>query len=135
MKKSSLIKLIDVAAFIGFIFVVSTGVLLRYILPTRSGKAIEIFGMNRHEWGDIHFQITVAFLIILSIHLFLHWKFFVRMFQDGFKSAGAYRLVLSIVALVAVLALAIAPFVVPLEYSETSGGAQFGKHKNQISND
>lgn len=49
MNKSKLIKLIEVAAFIGFIFVVSTGVLLRYVLPTQSGRAVELMGMNRHE--------------------------------------------------------------------------------------
>ena len=130
MNKSNLIKFIDIAAFIGFIFVVSTGVLLRYVLPTQSGRTVELIGMNRHEWGDIHFQITVVFLFILSIHLILHWKFFFRMFQDGFKSAGTFRLVLGIVALVAVLALAAAPFIAPLEYSETSKGNQFGKHRN-----
>lgn len=52
------------------------------------------------------------------------------MFQDGFKDAGTFRLVQGIVALVAVLALAAAPFIAPLEYSETSKGDQFGKYKN-----
>ena len=130
MKRSSFIKLIDITAFIGFIFVVSTGVLLRYVLPTQSGRTVEILGMNRHEWGDIHFQITVAFLIVLSIHLILHWKFFLRMFQEGFKSSGTYRFALGVVALIAVLALALAPFIAPVEYSGTSKGLQLGKQKN-----
>lgn len=71
IKKSNLITLVDITAFISFIFVVSTGVLMRYVLPPRSGKFIEILGMSRHEWGDIHFYITLIFLIILSVHLFL----------------------------------------------------------------
>ena len=49
IKKSKLKTLVDVAAFINFIFVVSTGVLMRYVLPPRSGQSIEIFGMSRHE--------------------------------------------------------------------------------------
>ena len=130
LKKSNLIVFIDIAAFISFIFVVSTGVLMRYVLPPRSGKSVEILNYSRHEWGDIHFQITVLFLFILSIHLFLHWKFFLRMFQNGFKGAGTFRLVLGIVALVAIVALAAAPFIAPLEYSETSKGVQFDKFRN-----
>ncbi len=130
MNKSNLIKFVDVTAFIGFIFVVSTGVLLRYVLPTQSGRAVELLGMNRHDWGDIHFYITLIFLIILSIHLLLHWKFFLHLFQNGFKSTNTFRLMLGIVALIAVVALAIAPFIAPLEYSETTKGHQIGKHRD-----
>ena len=130
MHKSNLVKLIDIAAFISFIFVISTGVLLRYVLPTRSGHAVELMGMTRHEWGDLHFLITVVFLLILTIHLFVHWKFFFSLFQCKVNSTSAYRVVLGIVALLAILALAIAPFVAPLEHSETSKGAQYGKHRD-----
>ena len=130
MKKSKLITLIDISAFISFIFVVSTGVLMRYVLPPRSGQSIEILGMSRHEWGDIHFYITFIFLVILSIHLLLHWRFFLHVFQKGIKSSETYRLVLGVVALIAVLALAVAPFIAPKEYSETSKGYQFGKNRN-----
>ncbi|MGI9227803.1 MAG: DUF4405 domain-containing protein [Gammaproteobacteria bacterium] len=130
MKKSKLITLIDIAAFISFIFVVSTGVLMRYVLPPRSGQSIEILGMSRHEWGDIHFYITFIFLAILSIHLVLHWKFIRNMFHARIKEASNFRLMLGLVGLIAVLALALAPFVAPKEYSETSEGYQFGKYRN-----
>jgi len=130
MNKFSLIKLLDVAALASFVFVVSTGVLLHYVLPIRSGRAVELMGMNRHEWGDLHFQITVVFLLILTIHLIVHWKFFFGMFQGKVNSTNAYRIILGVVALLAILALAIAPFVSPLEYSETSKGAQHGKHRD-----
>ena len=126
MKKSNLITLIDIAAFICFIFVVTTGVLMRYVLPPRSGHSIEIFGMSRHEWGDIHFYITFIFLVVLSIHLILHWKFIAHVFK-GIRSTDTYRLTLGLVALIAVFALAVAPFVAPKEYSEESKGYQFGK--------
>ena len=130
MKKSKLITLIDISAFISFIFVISTGVLMRYVLPPRSGQSIEILGMSRHEWGDIHFYITFIFLVILSIHLILHWKFIRNIFHGRLKEASNFRLILGLVGLIAVLALAVAPFVAPKEYSETSKGYQFGKDRN-----
>ena len=130
MKKSKLITLIDIIAFISFIFVVSTGVLMRYVLPPRSGQSIEILGMSRHEWGDIHFYITFIFLAILSIHLILHWKFIRNMFHGRIKETSNFRLMLGLVGLIAVLALALAPFVAPKEYSEISEGYQFGKYHN-----
>ena len=130
MKKSKLITLIDISAFISFIFVISTGVLMRYVLPPRSGQSIEILGMSRHEWGDIPFYITFIFLVILSIHLILHWKFIRNIFHGRLKEASNFRLILGLVGLIAVLALAVAPFVAPKEYSETSKGYQFGKDRN-----
>ena len=129
MKKSNLITFIDIAAFICFIFVVSTGVLMRYVLPPRSGHSIEIFGMSRHEWGDIHFYITFIFLAILSVHLILHWRFIRNVFHGQIKEAGISRFILGLVGLLAILALAVAPFVAPKEYSEVSKGYQFGKDR------
>jgi len=120
---------IDVSAFISFVFVVSTGVLMRYVLPPRSGQSMEIFGMSRHEWGDIHFYITFIFLAILSIHLLLHWKFIRNVFRGRIKEASASRLLLGLVGLLAVLALAAAPFVVSIEHSDTAKGYQIGKHR------
>lgn len=129
IKKSNLIALIDIFAFIGFIFVVSTGVLMRYVLPPGSGRFVEIFGMNRHEWGDIHFYITFLFLVVLSVHLFLHWKFIRNIFQGKLKNGDTPRLIIGIVALLAVLALAAAPFIAPKEYSSIPQGNQHGKYK------
>lgn len=129
INKSKLIMFIDISAFISFVFVVSTGVLMRYVLPPRSGQSMEIFGMSRHEWGNIHFYITFIFLAILSIHLFLHWKFIRNIFRGRIKEASAPRLLFGLVGLLAVLALAVAPFVVSIEYSDPTKGHQIGKHR------
>ena len=62
--------------------------MLKFILPPGSGrvemlfkesgrfeKTIDVFmGLTRHEWGQIHFYIALIFLILLIIHLVLHWK-------------------------------------------------------------
>lgn len=113
LNKASLIKCVDIVAFVAFIFVVSTGILMRYVLPPRSGRTIEILGLSRHEWGDIHFYITSIFLTILSIHLFLHWRFIKNLFQGRVKEAGTSKLLLGLIGLLVVLAIAIAPFVAP----------------------
>lgn len=128
LNKSNLIKWIDIIAFIGFVFVVSTGVLMRYVLPPASGRSIEIFGMNRHEWGDIHFYITLIFLIILSIHLLLHWKFIRNILFGRLKEAGSMRLAIGLVAFIAVLAIASAPFFAPIEQSSKTNTYRHGKN-------
>lgn len=130
MKKSNLIAFIDIAAFISFIFVVSTGVLMRYLLPPQSGHSMEILGMSRHGWGDIHFYFTFMFLAILSIHLIFHWRFLYSVLHGRNKKVGSSRFILGLVGLLAVLALAIAPFIAPIEDSGTKKRYQTGKGKN-----
>ncbi len=60
--KATLNFIIDVIAFTGFLFLTTTGVLMRYLLPPGSGRFASLWGLNRHEWGTIHFWISVAFL-------------------------------------------------------------------------
>ncbi len=130
INKAKVVMFIDILAFISFVFVVSTGVLMRYVLPHGSGRYIEIFGMSRHEWGEIHFYITFIFLTVLATHLILHWKFIQKVFQGRAKESSSSRLILGLIGLIAILALAAAPFFVSQEYSETPKGHQHNKHRN-----
>ena len=42
-------------AFAGFVLLITTGVLMRYVLPPGSGRRAAIWGLDRHGWGDLHF--------------------------------------------------------------------------------
>ncbi len=35
--------------------------------------------LSRHTWTDIHDWVAVALIIIVAIHIILHWKWIVRM--------------------------------------------------------
>jgi len=85
--------------------------------------------MSRHGWGEIQFYFTFIFLVILSIHLVFHWKFLRSVLRGRNKEVGSSRFVLGLVGLLAVLALAIAPFIVPIEDSGTGEGYQISKGK------
>jgi len=61
MKIVKLNFIVDVVAFAGFVVLTTTGVLMRYILPPGSGHYSTIWGMDRHEWGGIHFWASVLF--------------------------------------------------------------------------
>lgn len=61
MKRINLNFIIDVAAFVGFVMLTTTGVLMRYILPPGSGRYSTIWSLDRHEWGGIHFWISIIF--------------------------------------------------------------------------
>lgn len=129
--KNSLIKLVDLVAFVLFVFAVSTGVLMRYVLPPGSGQAFEVLGMSRHEWSDIHFYITSIFLAVLSIHLVFHWRFIQSLFQGNYKEISVLRVLLGLVGLFAILAIAVAPFVAPKEHAAEPKFLHYGKNKNR----
>ena len=115
MKKFSYIVLTDVLAFIGFVLLTTTGVLMHYLLPPGSGHFRRIWGLDRHDWGGIHFWIAVGFLGILSIHLFLHGRWIGHVIRGRKKQNFTTRIALGVVAGVALLALAVSPLLSPVE--------------------
>ncbi len=117
MKKSRKNFVVDSLAFICFVFLVSTGVILHYILPPGSGHSKSIWGMGRHDWGDIHFYFSVGFLAILVLHLFLHWKWIVSLIKGRQRKTSGRRALLGLVGALAILAIALAPILTPMEGS------------------
>jgi len=118
MKANKLNFIIDAASFIVFTFMVSTGVIMHYILPPGSGHSQAIWGMNRHGWGNIHFWLSIAFLIILAFHIIRHWDWIVRFVKGRTSSISGKRTVISIAGLAILLALAISPLLSPISTIE-----------------
>jgi hypothetical protein len=110
---------IDLIAFIGFVLLTSTGILMRYVLPPGSGRWKVIWGLDRHEWGSIHFWISIIFLSILTIHLILHWRWIMTFIKGRPREGSGLRAGLGIVGLVGITALAIAPVVSTVETTAT----------------
>jgi len=113
MKRTNLNFIIDIVAFIGFVALTTTGVLLRYILPPGSGHYSTIWSLNRHEWGDIHFWISMVFFLVLTFHLVLHWNWIVSVITGRPRVGSGYRVGLGVVGLVTVASLAVSPLLVP----------------------
>jgi hypothetical protein len=101
--------LIDVLAFIFFVFLTSTGVLLFYLLPPGSGRGSTIWYMDRHEWGDVHFYFAVGFLLILLYHVIQHWRWVLSLVRGKQQSYSRNRIALGLVGLFALLLIADPP--------------------------
>jgi hypothetical protein len=69
--------IIDIIAAFLFLGMIATGYLLRFPLPPGSNKTLSLWGLTRHQWGDIHFWISLGLLVVLVIHLVLHWNWIV----------------------------------------------------------
>ena len=120
MKRTDLDFAIDAVGFAGFVFLTATGVLVRYLLPPGSGRHTTIWGLDRHEWGAVHFWIAVAFLAVLVLHLFRHWRWILCVLRGEPLEGSGSRLALGAVGLLAVLAMAVAPLGSPVERARSA---------------
>lgn len=123
MNRTRLNFIIDVVAFAGFVVMTTTGVLMRYVLPPGSGHHTTVWGLDRHEWGGLHFWIAVIFFSILTLHLLLHWRWIVSVVTGRPRQGSALRAGLGIVGFTAVTLLSMAPLVAPVERDISHAGA------------
>lgn len=72
MTRNSLNYGVNLAAGVCMIGMLYTGLILAYVLPHGSGQAT-LLGVRRHEWGDIHFWLSVGLIALMVVHLALHW--------------------------------------------------------------
>jgi hypothetical protein len=134
MKRPQLNFLVDAAAFVLFLLLMSTGLLLRYQLPPGSGEleshgpgrgSLErvvtlLWGQTRHDWGHIHFWISVALIAVLALHLFLHWQWIVGIMRGKPSQASGWRFGIGTAAFAALTVIAFVPLLSPT----TSGTRQ-----------
>ena len=66
-----LIDLIAAALMIGML---GTGYILRFPLPPGTNKELTLWGLTRHQWGDVHFWISLGLIAVILLHLCLHWQ-------------------------------------------------------------
>ncbi len=122
MKQSKLIKLVDLLSFVSLTLMLSTGIFLRFILPPRSGGDT-VWGLSRHQWGDLHYYLSVLFLFFMSAHLIMHVKFIKTVILGKAPAEKNYRIAVGVVGLVALITLALAPLVSPV--TENQRGQQY----------
>lgn len=118
--------IVDILAFVCFVFLVSTGIILYYNLPKGSGHDMTIWQLDRHEWGSIHFYIALLFLLILVLHLILHWRWIVSLTKGRRHSNSGNKVALGLVGLFALIAMALAPIISPVQNSQTNDYESIG---------
>lgn len=91
MKRVWLNFWVDLAMFAAMAAAAGIGLVLKYVLPPGSGGgrgfrggrglsdgpgadgALLLLGLTRHEWGDIHFYVSLVLVALLAAHIVLHW--------------------------------------------------------------
>ena len=96
MKRSTLNFIIDLISFIDLLGLTFTGFIMKYILPPGTGgygrgfrggrEPVEeikyLWSMTRHDWGYIHFYLAVGFVILMVVHIILHWSWIKSYFKS-----------------------------------------------------
>ena len=113
MNQFTITKVLDFFSFVALMLMLSTGVFLKVTLPPRSGGD-EVWGLSRHEWGDIHFSLSVIFLLFMSAHLVAHAKFIKSVIIGKAPTEKYYRIVAGIIGVIALIALAFSPVISPV---------------------
>ncbi len=72
MRKNAVHFTLDTIALVAMLALVGTGLLMRYTLPPGSGGQA-VWGLGRHDWGGIHFWIAVGLIVLMVVHVTLHW--------------------------------------------------------------
>ena len=86
MKRTTVNFFVDFVAFLDLLALAFTGFITRFILPPGSAghgqgfrggrpatEAKYLWSMDRHQWGGIHFYMAVIFVVLMLIHIILHW--------------------------------------------------------------
>ena len=87
MKRTSLNLIVDTLTALAMLGLIGTGIVLRFVLPPRSGSGIWLWGMGRHEWGDVHLFLAVAMTGLACAHVALHWSWVLGVL--GIRQGGA----------------------------------------------
>lgn len=124
MKRVHLNAVVDAIALVGFMALATTGLVLRYQLPPGSGEMFGrgmgrragersvdlLWGLTRHEWGDYHYWIAVGLLAVLSVHLFLHWKWIVGVVRGKQTETSGWKLAIGLSSFATITAVMTLPF-------------------------
>jgi len=64
---------LDVATLLVMLALTATGGIMFFVLPPGTGHSHFILGFGRHDIGLLHFYLAVSAVVMLGIHVALHW--------------------------------------------------------------
>ena len=80
MNKLQAKVLVDVGMAVAMLASLATGVVLWLVLPHGRYAGRSLFlGITRLLWSDVHTYSSLAFVVILMVHLALNWGLFLAM--------------------------------------------------------
>jgi hypothetical protein len=131
MDKPKLNFVIDALMFLCMMAMAGLGFLMRYVLPSGRdawaayGSKLQFswLGWDRHDWGDLHLYLAFTLLILLALHIILHWRQILGLFHRVVPDPRRrYRIAL--VFLILSLLLIYFPFLITPDREAPRGGGR-----------
>lgn len=78
MKRIVLNAVVDICCLTALIPSAISGLVLHFVLPSggRGSGWMQFLSIPRNQWVAIHNNSSLLFIVLLVLHLLLHWKFF-----------------------------------------------------------
>lgn len=70
---------------------VLTGMLMRWVLAAGSGRRGLLWGLSRHQWGDVHWWLSLALVGVALLHIALHWQWICSMMLRICRGSGVIQ--------------------------------------------
>jgi len=139
MSKAKLNLVIDGLLFLDVAAIAGIGLLTNYVLVPGFrqweiyGRAVDLrfWGLDRHEWGAVHYVLGLVFLGLLVLHVILHWGMIVSISRKLIPHRLARRMVAAMLLVLAVLLMAFSAFVKPEVQERGRGKRYYHLHDDQ----
>lgn len=121
-EKTKINLVIDAIMFVLLMAVAGLGFLIKYVLIAGYKRNAQydgevnlyFLGLDRHEWGSIHLWLGIILIVLLILHIILHWNLIVCIFSRMIKTP-LLRYFIGLSLLVGSLILALSPFLISPE--------------------
>jgi len=136
VKKSKLNLIIDAILLLCMAAIAGIGLLMRNVLVPGYkrwdiyGRNVELYfwGLDRHQWGTIHFVIALVLLALLVLHVVLHWSLIVGIYRKLMPNVKA-RWITAIILLAITITLAFFSYAIRPDVQEGGHRAGAGQHR------
>ncbi|MFC1676258.1 DUF4405 domain-containing protein [Planctomycetota bacterium] len=133
MKKTNINLVIDALLLLCIAAIAGIGLLMKYVLVPGYlrweiyGRNVSLFfqGLDRHQWGTIHFIVGLVMLGLLVLHVFLHWQMVVNIYR-GFLPNRIARWIVALLLACVTIVLLVFPYLVKPEVVDQGRGLGHG---------
>lgn len=91
MKRTDWKYLVDAGLLVSVLGLAGIGMLMGFVLGEgpagEGGKPKYFLGLHRHQWGEMHGLLSLAFIVLLAVHLILGWSWIKGKSRMLFKKA------------------------------------------------